>query len=258
MSGGPFEDIGHTPKPLVGMLDIRVGEGTHEFIPAIAKQEVIRAEPLSQRLGHFSKKLVSGRVPFSVVHDLQAVHVDESDDERMPLPPGPIDLVLQLPQTGAAPQYPGELIDQIVLPGTTLSIERTLGPIELRLLSIQGSLLSVQCSLLSVKLLLVLDVGEAPLERGLIRVQISLLAVKHLLVLFQGLLRFGGLLGAAAPFRSMLPASRKVEHELTRLVLTSLAPHLSLLLPVSSRRRKRIHGTRTLSPVGPHGPAHRL
>jgi hypothetical protein len=126
--------------------------------------------------------LVPGRVSSPIVHGLQAVHIDERDDQRDALAPSPIDLVLHLSKAWATTQHPGEVIDQVVLPLVAVTIERSLGSIEPCLITVQGSLLPVQGGLFPMHLPVVTRVGGASFKGRLIPVQPGLLAVKHHLI----------------------------------------------------------------------------
>jgi hypothetical protein len=89
-------------------------------------------------------------VSSSVVHFLQAVNIDERDNERIAFPSRPIDLVLQFSKAWPTTQSPCEVIEQVVLPLIVFSIQGGLGPIESGLLTIKHGLLSVQPSLVAV------------------------------------------------------------------------------------------------------------
>jgi hypothetical protein len=162
-------------------------------------------------------------VSSAVVHRLQAVHINKGDHEPDSLSPSPIDLLLQLSISGATPQHPGEVIDQVVPPLSAFSIEGGLGSIEPGLRPIQGSLFAVQRRLFLRELLLVRLMFGAAFKGHLISIQIGLVAVKHLLVSIQGLLSLGWFLATVpflsagtslpcllSPLRRGLPAGRAV------------------------------------------------
>ena len=109
-----------------------------------------------------------------------------------------IDFVLKFSEAGTTPQRAGEVIDQILLPLVSFSVERGLGPIKSGLVPVHGRLVPVQRCLLSIRRRLS-RVREASIKRRLISVQGHLVTIEHQLALIQGELGTGLCLAAFDP-----------------------------------------------------------
>src|SRR5438477_12104435 len=158
------------------MFELDIRESTHELVAPVPKHEVIGAKSLSQRLAHISKKLVPSGMSARVIHGLQTVHIDERHNQRTFSSAGAIDFVLKFSEAGTTPQRAGEVIDQILLPLVSFSVERGLGPIKSGLVPVHGRLVPVQCCLLSIRRRLS-RVREASIKRRLISVQGHLVTI---------------------------------------------------------------------------------
>ena len=64
------------------LLDVGLGQDEHEFLAAVAADEVARAKVLGDRLGDPAQDDVAGGVAVGVVDRLEVVDVDEGDAQR--------------------------------------------------------------------------------------------------------------------------------------------------------------------------------
>jgi hypothetical protein len=69
-----------------------------ELVATEARDQVIRAQSVSQAASNLSQQAVTGEVTFTVVDFLEVVHVDEGENEAIVGAPGASDLALKVSQ----------------------------------------------------------------------------------------------------------------------------------------------------------------
>jgi hypothetical protein len=94
-----FGELTEAPLHLV---DVDASQRADELVATEASDEVIRAQPLSQRARDVSQQSVTGDVALTVVDFLEVVHVDEREDEAIVGAPGAVDLALNVIQPDAS------------------------------------------------------------------------------------------------------------------------------------------------------------
>ena len=98
--------VGVEPGPGLGGLD----QQHHEFVPAVARDDVDAAGVLQQDLGDVAQDLVARRVPQAVVDVLEAVQVEQHDRDRVVEPAVAADLLFEPDREEAAIVEPGHVV----------------------------------------------------------------------------------------------------------------------------------------------------
>ena len=94
------------------LLDVGLGQDQHEFLAAVAAQQVAGAHVGAQELGDPAQDDVAGGVPVGVVDDLEMVDIDEGDRERSVVAGGSFDLGEQLGEERLAVEDAGQAVDR--------------------------------------------------------------------------------------------------------------------------------------------------
>ena len=93
-------------------LDVRLGEDEHEFLAAVAADQVRRAQVAGDRLGDPAQDDVAEAVPIGVVDRLEVVDVDEGDRQCSLVASGALDLGEEAREQRLAIGHAGQPVDR--------------------------------------------------------------------------------------------------------------------------------------------------
>ena len=107
----PLDELAQLLAELGAFLDRRLGQDQHEFLTAVAADQVARAQAFGDRLGDAPQDDVAGRVAVRVVDRLEVVDVDECDAQGPLVARGAFHLGEQGRQERLPIGDPGQSID---------------------------------------------------------------------------------------------------------------------------------------------------
>ena len=107
--GDPFRQISrHLVKPLPSSFDVAARKRAEKLVASVSDDKVVRSQLGSQRQRHVPEQLVAGSVALNVVDGLEAVDVDERENESPIRAPCPVNLPLEIDEATAASKCSGQ------------------------------------------------------------------------------------------------------------------------------------------------------
>jgi hypothetical protein len=122
--------LGELTEAPLHLVDMDPAERADELIATEARDQVIRAQSVSQSARNLAQQSVTGQVTLTVVDFLEVVHVDECEDEAIIGAARAVDLPLKIGQPDASDAGAGKRVGRRALAGADgcAALTRCLNP----------------------------------------------------------------------------------------------------------------------------------